>query len=365
MKTNNKTTVVTNVTLLLILAALCLCASAAAQSSKEKEFVPTTPQKAEASRLRGALAAAVGENFEVTRDHLTRRSNWHGGGIFWLAHLRAQRPGWYSVKYKYRYKDHARPKDPLYTFVEHKMTIGVGERGCARRPRYNSVCVGDTVILPVVFDDYTEHAFTVEAQPHTPRDPAQEKSWRDIEENGLHRDPVPNPAAEFMKYVGRRAHYSPHRSPGFTLDFYATFEAVKPGSFNLAVGTSTPTAGPQTISEADLAGSVPVVVVAPGQPVTILSAQNDVHAYSDTFASTGGGNGYLSTPVILQVGERLTLRYSGYSHRGRSRGGENEEALEASVKQHAPSITLLPFYVDPARDFNEWLVDFLPPARRE
>ena len=168
-----------------------------------------------------------------------------------------------------------------------------------------------------------------------------------MEERGLYRDPVPNPAAEFMRYVGRRAHYSPHRAMGYTMEFYATFEAVKPGSFNLSVGAS----------------AVPVVVVAPGQPITILSARNDVHAYSDSFASTGGGNEYLTTPVILQVGEQLTLKYSGYSRRGRTVGGQSREALEASVTQHAPSITLQPFQVDPAENFNEWLVDFLPRPR--
>ena len=334
--------------LALLLAALCLCATAAAQSSEEEEFRPGAARRAEAERLRGALAAAVGAGFEVARDRLTRRSNWHGGGVFWLAHLRARRPGAYSFKYRYRYKDRANPKDPLYTFVEHQTHVSVGPRGGPRRPRHSSVCVGDTVILPVVFDDHTEHTFTVVAQPHAPDRDAAEKRRREGEDAGLHREPVDNPAAEFMRYVGRRAHYSPHRAAGYTMTFHATFEAVKPGSFNLAVGAS----------------SVPVVVVAPGEPVTVVAAGNNVHAYSGRFSSTGGGNDYLTTPAILEVGERLTLEYLTYSVRGRSAGGENEEALEATVKDRPPAIKLLPFHVDPAQDFNEWLVESLPPPRR-
>jgi len=324
--------------------------SAAAQVQKERaqEFRPTAAQRAEAQRLRGALAAAVGEHFEVARDRLTRRSNWHGGGVYWLAHLRAQRPGEFHVQYRYRYKDHVRPEDPLYTFVEHKASVRVGPRGCPRRPRYTFVCVGDTVILPVVLNDYTEHTFRLESRAYTPGDESSEKSWREMEEAGLFREPVPNPAAEFMRYIGRSAHYSPHRAPGYTMTYAATFEAVKPGSFNLSAG----------------AASVPVVVVAPGQAITVLSARNDVHAYSERFSSTGGGNNYLTTPVILQVGERLTLEYLTYSRRGRSEGGENREALEATVKDRPPSIALLPFRVDPARDFNEWLVEFLTAAPR-
>ena len=332
---------------LLILAALCLSASAAAQPAKEqaKKFEPNAAQRAEAARLHDALAASVGENFEVARDRLTRRSNWHGGQLYWLAHLRAKRAGEFYVKYRYRYKDHVHPADPLYTFVEHKTLVRVGPRDCPRQPRYNFVCVGDTVILPVVFEDYTGHTFWLESQPDTPGDASTEKALRDAEEAGLYREPVPNPASEFIRYVGRRAHYSPHRATGYTMTFSATFEAVRPGSFNLAVG----------------AGPVPVVVVAPGQPLTSLSAKDDVRGYSERFSSDGGGTSYLTTPVLLQVGERLTLQYLTYSRSGFSEGGESVEALEATVTQHAPLIKLLPFYVDPAQDYNEWVFEFLPP----
>jgi hypothetical protein len=304
--------------LLLLFIALCLSAGTAAQPSKE--FEPTAAQRAEAARLRGALASAVGEHFEVARERLARRSNWHGGGVYWLAHLRAQRPGQFHVRYRYRYKDRVNPHDPLYTFVEHKTFVSVGPRGCARRPRSNSVCVGDTVILPVVFNDYTEHTFWLEPQPYTPGDPATVKGLREAEEAGLYREPVHNPAEEFMKYVGRRAHYSPHRAPGYTMTFEATFEAVKPGSFNLAVGTSMSADGPKTLADTAGARSVPVVVVAPGAPVTVLSSREDVRGYTERFSSNSG-NSYPTTPVILQVGERLTLEYITYSHRGLSPGG--------------------------------------------
>lgn len=333
--------------LLPLLAALCLSASVAAQPAKGLEQSPAG--KTLEAGLRRSLAEAVGEHFEVARDRLARRSNWHGGQLYWLAHLRARRSGAFYVRYKYRYKDHVHPEDPLYTFVEHKTFVNVGPHGCARRPRYNSVCVGDTVILPVLVNDYTEHAFSVEAQPFSPGDGSTERSLRSIEEGGLYREPVPNPAEKFMKYLGSRAHYSPHRALGYTLEFHATFEAVRPGSFNLSVGAS----------------SVPVVVVEPGAPITVLSFKDDVHGYTERFSSRGGGNGYPTTPVILQIGERLTLKYHGYSVRGDAARGENKAELEARVKDTPPVITLLPFRVDPAHDFNEWLVEFLPPSRRE
>jgi hypothetical protein len=160
---------------------------------------------------------------------------------------------------------------------------------------------------------------------------------------------VPNPAARFLKYLGSRAHYSPHRAPGYTVDYYATFEAVGPGSFNLAVGASP----------------MPIVVVEPRAPITVLSSGDNVHGYTERFSSSGGGTTYRTTPVMLQIGERLTLRYGGYSRRGLTAGGENEEAIEASIKDYPPVITLLPFSFDPAQDYNEWVAEVLPTTRHE
>lgn len=345
--------------LLPLLAALCLSADITAQPAKGLEQSPAG--KALEAGLRRALEQAVGEHFEVARDRLARRSNWHGGQLYWLAHLRARRSGEFYVRYKYRYKDHVNPKDPLYTFVEHQTLVRVGPGGCERQPRYNFICVGDTVILPILANDYTEHTFSVEAQPFSPGDAASAKLLREMDDAALHRKPAHNPAEKFMKYIGSRAHYSPHRAPGYTLEYYATFEAVAPGAFNLAVGWRESNPAPPDPTQLNMGGSVPVVVVERGAPITVLSAKDDVHGYTERFSSRGGGTGYLTTPVVMQVGERLTLRYHSFSVRGRSVGGENREALEASVELHPPSIALGPFSFDPARDFNEWVVEFLPP----
>jgi hypothetical protein len=348
-------------TLPLLLAALCLCAGAAAQPSKEttkestKKFAPASALKAQAAPLRDALTDALGDNFEIVNDGLRRRSDWHGGGLFWLAQLRAKRAGAFYVKYKYRYKDHVHPEDPLYEFVERQTLISVGPRGCARAPRSNSVCVGDTVILPVVVNDFTEHSFNITAQPFAPANESAEKALRDADGAGLYAAPVKNPAAKFLKYLGSRGFYSPHRAPGYTMSFYATFEAVRPGSFNLSLGLSAPAAGTKAID-----GSVPFVIVERGAPITILSSSESVHGYTERFSSNGGDN-YMTTPLILQPGDRITLQYHGYRRSGFSSEGENEAALEASVKDYPPVITLLPFDVDAERDFNEWVVEFLPP----
>ena len=109
---------------------------------------------------------------------------------------------------------------------------------------------------------------------------------------------------------------------------------------------------------------MPVHIVARGEPVTALSARERVHGYTERFSSDGG-SGYPTTPLILQPGDLVTLHYATLSVRGRSARGEKREALEAGAKDYPPVITLLPFSVDPARGFNRWLVEFLPPPRRE
>jgi hypothetical protein len=230
---------------LLLLAALCLCAGAAAQApqGRAKKFEPTAAQKAEAERMRGALAETVGERFEVSRHRLARRSQWYGGTVYWLAHLRAKRPGEYYVRYKYRYTDRVNPKDPLYTFVEHQTLVRVGPQGCDRRPRRNFVCVGDTFILPVLVGDHAGHTFSLESQPFSPGDPATAGALRRMDEAGLHREPVPNPAAAFLKYVGSRAEVALYRAGGYAVRYSATFEAVGPGAFNLSLRPHIPEAG--------------------------------------------------------------------------------------------------------------------------
>jgi hypothetical protein len=361
-----KTHAKTSRRLLPFIAALCLCAGAAAQEREQaKGLEPTAAQRAEAERMRGALAEVVGGRFEVARHRLARRSNWHGGQLYWLAHLRAKSPGDYYVRYKYRYKDRANPQDPLYTFVEHKTLVRVGPRGCARKPRYNFVCVGDTFILPVLLEEHSGHTFSLESQAFSPGDPATAKALRGMDEAGLHREPVPNPAERFLKYLGSRAHYSPHRVGGYTVQYSATFEAVGPGAFNLSLSPNMPGTAPLTGTAAAAAGSTPIVVLDPKAPVTVLSAKDDAHGYSERFSSTGGGTSFLTTPVILQPGELVTLQYLSSGRRGRPAGGESREEIEAGVKDRLPVITLLPFHVDPAQDYNEWIVEFLPPARRE
>lgn len=349
-------------------AALAACALSFAPS-----FLPAAaqerrpPVERDAGALRRALAGALGGEFEIVRDELTRRSTYHGGGAYWLAHLRPKRPGGFTLKYAYRYEDPFTTGDTRETRAEHSFQLNVGPRGCRRRPAHMASsfepCLGDTVIVPIALDAYrrvyTGHTFEFTARPAAPRAaPAGPEDWElrlsQQQDAELRRDAVANPLAAHLKYLGSTVSVRPHRSPGYTAEYHATFEAVSPGRFNLLLGVGAPGApGPG----GGAGGGVPVIVVERGTRVTWLAAQEAVSEYIGGFSSHAG-NSYLTTPVVMQPGERLTLRYDGYTRRGLRAAGDGPGEVEAHPRP--PVITRLPFRVDPDESFNEWIVAHLP-----
>jgi hypothetical protein len=348
--------------------ALSLCALALIPfQSSAGQGKPSPPAPArDASQLRRAFVEAFGEDFEFVREESEGLSTWNGGGRFWLAHAKPKRSGHFKLKYKYRYVDRANPKNPLYEFVEHEIPVWVGPRGCRRRVQdrnYTDVCLGDTIIIPVVFDNFNGHTFSLAERVLQPRsEPLSESlkmevAAREEEDKKLHAEPVANPAGEFLKYVGSRAFYSPHRAPGFSMSFYATFEAVKPGSFNLSVGAHVKGELPLGLSGG--VGGVPVIIVERGAPVTMLASGEYVNSYGGGFSS-GTGNGYLTTPLIMQPGDRITLQFHGYSVRGSRPEKKAEADPKVAVQRVAPVIRVSPFYVNPEEGFNQLIVDHLP-----
>lgn len=348
-----------------VFAALALCASCLAQTPASAAREHRPPVKRDAAALRRALAGALGGEFEIVRHVLTRRSTYHGGGAYWLAHVRPKRPGSFTLKYVYRYEDPFTKNEPRETRAEHTFSFHVGPRGCWRRPEHMASafepCLGDTVILPFALDAYrrvyTGHTFEFKARPAAPRDaPTGPEGWEltlmKEQDAKLRRDEVVNPLAAHLKYLGSTAGVRPHRNGGLTADYYATFEAVRPGRFNLQLGVSAP-AAPERGGAAP--GGVPVVIVARGTPVTWLAAQEAVSEYTGGFSSHAG-NSYHTSPVIMQPGERLTLRYHGFTRRGFGAG----RAPGVEESHFPPVITRLPFAVNPDDGFNEWLIKHLP-----
>ncbi|HYH86116.1 MAG TPA: hypothetical protein VEX60_11730 [Pyrinomonadaceae bacterium] len=324
-------------------------------------FYPAAGQKPkealaqDSARLRQAFTEACGTDFEIVKDDLGQRSVWHGAGTFWLVHVKPKRTGHYSLKYRYDYND------PHYTHVEHELYMNVGEKGCRRMVRSGAIasaCMGDTIIFPVVLGKFTGHTFNLRRQENSPPSEEVQKSLRDIEVSGLYTEPVANPAGEHLKYVGRRVNYMPHRNGGFTAEFYATFEAVKPGSFNLTLAGRAPDS---TIPKLTASGSVPVVILEKDAPATVL-AQYETVVGTDAKRgfSSHSGNEYLMGIKILQTGDRIALPYQSFS--SRRTAPKEEIGLGQMTKDAVPVIERFPFQADPQDRYNEWIIEHLKVA---
>ena len=258
--------------------------------------MPATGATPDTAQLHRALAAALGEDFQIVHTELSSGLR-ERGGAFWLVHAMPRRSGMFELRYRYDYRDLTRPQDPRYTHVEHTSYIRVGERGCWRRRQAKDACLGDTVILPFVVDD-TGHTFAL-----TFRESSGDWNGEADAQVPPGTESVPNPLSAHLRFLGAGRHHTPSRAatgPGRgRTTFTAAFVAVAPGRFNLSL-SSTPSA----------AGSVPVVIVPRGQPVTVLLWREQITARHETqrFASHWG-NEYRTSVLLLQPGDRITLEY--------------------------------------------------------
>ena len=314
----------------------------------EARQLPSAAVEPDTAQLRRALAEAFGGDIEIARTELSS-GLYERGGTFWLVHARPRRSGDYELRYRYEYRDHVRPDNPLYTHVEHTSYIRVGEAGCWRRREGKDVCLGDTVILPFVVNDFTGHVFSVSRRPSSTGGSYAVEEAEPGPSPGA--DTVPNPVSAHLKYLGSRAAVMLHRRPGSTTEVSAEFEAVAPGSFNLSLAPRWPDRPQPVPSEA---GSVPVVIVPRGQPVTVLLENETVEGRDEKKGfSSHSGNQYLTTALLLQPGDRISLEYLRYTSR-------DDHAPTHVTFGAVPVIGRFPFQLDTGERFNAWIAAHLP-----
>lgn len=336
-------------------AVLWLCAAALVPLHGVPRWASSAADP-DTARLRQALADALGDDFEIVRTELSTGLR-ERGGTFWLVHARPRRSGYYALDYRYEYKDHHRPENPLYTHVEHASVIRVGERGCWRRREGKDVCLGDTIILPFVVNDYTGHTFRV-VRSALPPDESFPAPPLLADTTGL--DAVANPLAAHLRLLGTHSGERLRRNGGGWIIYSATLEAVAPGRFNLSLSSHSL----QDLSLKAAISSIPVIIVPRGQPVTVLLEKEYVVGRDETHGfSSHSGNEYLTTPLLLQPGDRITLEYGTRALPGPDY--PRPAALQSSTVPAAdpvPVIAGFPFQLDVERRFNAWIADHLPVA---
>ncbi len=303
-------------------------------------------------QLRKQLTSVLGPTAIIVKDQLTRRSNWHGAQLFWLPSIQPKQVGHYSIKYRYKYND------PLYSHVERELLFRVGEKGCLRNPLgngyYAKFCLGDTVILPIAIENYTEHEFTLKFTKEEIKD--------EVPDAGITPpEPQPdNPLSDHLVYVSSNSGISPHRNGGYTTNYSATFEARKPGRFNLQL-SNFPPSGVLT----GVQGGTTVIVIDRTTPITAIAAREEVEGFTvgydgrEYVSSTGGTTSYITDVLIIQTGDRFTFHYSSVSVSAkREREERGQKTVEEPVKP--PFIQKLSFWFDGNSSYNEWIKDSLP-----
>lgn len=341
----------------VILCALLFVSMFSAKAQKEH------PVKVDLEQLRGKLESAVGKDLEVGKTELKTRSNLSGGGSYWLAHLKPRHPGQFTLSYRYKYSD------PHYSHVERTFNFNVGRKGCGRGvPRYGNYhryCLGDTIILPVAINKFTEHDFTLKSTAHTrEQDEVWERIPSESADKRLDLAPVTNPLADNLRYLGSTNHKLLHRSGGYTLEAYAVFEAVKPGRFNLALSAAFPDLPSAILSSTGGSEGVPIIIVPRGTPVTLLASSHGVNGYTKgydgrEYVSSTSGDSYMTEVTIMVPGDRISLKY--FTAVRRASFERNEMAGRTALEVIPPPlISQNPFELKSEYYFTEWLVDYLP-----
>ena len=312
------------------------------------------PRPSDAAVLRTQFVAAFGKDFELVKDEMKTRAPARGGGTYWLAFVKPKRTGYFYLQYRYLESDSLDVR-------EHEIRFSVGPEKCRRGGPYSGVygrfCLSDTIIVPVLVNNYPGHEFKLTKAEYT--NEKEDPGVTTTESARLDTSPVDNPALPTLRYVGRAAHKSFHRNLGYTLILNADFVAASPGRMNLLVTASDP----GTLDVRGVEG-VPILVLPLGAPATLIAGREETRGYRkgydgrESLASTSGNN-YMTHVLVLQPGDRISLRYLSAV-----RNGESERRFRAGGRDPSedlkPVINVRPFAPDSRYDFTEWIVDYLP-----
>jgi hypothetical protein len=300
--------------------------------------------KVNLSDLRTGLSKALAQHASIVKDQLNEANSSANAGSYWLVYIQPKNPGHFSIKYRYKYNA------PLYSHVETELRFRVGQTGCRRGPfgygRYAKFCLGDTIILPIALENYTEHEFSFKFTDEFVND----VDWT-ADTSLKTTAPTANP---HFAFVGARSAVQLHRSLGYTLQRYATFEAKAPGRFNVSVSTLPPSGA--------TAGGYPVIVLDKNTPITAVLASEQVEGFSMGFngqeysSSSGGNTSYLTEVLVIQSGDRFTFEYGTEVHSGRS---EREQKPVENKDLPPPYIERLPFAFDKTWGYTGWIKDWL------
>jgi hypothetical protein len=308
------------------------------------------------AQVREAFKTAAVGHFNIIDDRLAGLESEKRPGAYWLVKIKPKEAGHYAVKYVYTYND------KFYQDGENVIRFRVGGSPCDREPQSDGgisrFCSGDTVILPVRAENRYDYTFEIK---YTYEDPASAAPKKPVEKAGSGIPRIENPLSSHLKFLGTKVSRMPHRSCcTTTVEYYARFEAVKPGRFNIGVSLASKNGKPQGAvgPDAFFGGGFPVLILDPGTPITYLAGYEDTINYSDEkrFSSHSGGT-FGTRLMILQPGDTVEFRYMSRQEDDRA-SGDKLKSFDTGEK--LPAVEKYPFYVNPDWSYNAFIAEFFP-----
>jgi hypothetical protein len=320
----------------------------------------TITRPAEISRLRRDLVAAIGPDFELTKDEVTTGPAELSGLTYWLAWVRAKRPGHFTITYAINFRDGS------YVRGERSYELRIGPAGCRRSlmpyVSAGNYCLGDTVILPIRLQGYLNHKFSVkETADDNPitADPTVRLP------DGLNiRQPPPesviNPLNGILNFLGTARNEFLRANLSVVVEYSAVFQADRAGRFNLAVRTDAAETSRSEPPNQDLDNDLSIIVVDRTTPVTFLAAQENTIDYTkDPRVTVGNSNSYLTRTLILQSGDIISLPYASKYRPAKAIGAGLPAEDNPNSTALRPLILRREF--KPKKDgFDAWIQNYLP-----
>ncbi len=277
--------------------------------------------------LSSLFAAVFGDDFDWVGESRQSRDL----APFWVAAARAKRAGEFYFRHEYQHASGYRHRDDEGRIV-------VLPRGAPRHLRYDlnplTICTGDTLLIPfAIGDDISHHRFR--------RDSRFPKYLDGPFETALQQDAVEGAPEEPVRYLGRRMHYSVHRTPErASMSFHAYFEATRPGRCNLRIDAGLPEQDPVMLS---------IAVARPDDPVTALLATASTHSYDTLSAVSTGWAGFPTSIRNLRPGDRFSVTYGWMT-------AANNQQTRTHAERLKPRISTLPYAIGGSAPCDAWLV---------
>lgn len=318
-------------------------------AAAEKNFA-WSPKSVDVKKLERDFVAEFSRDFKFvkseTKENLVENQKLN----YWLAHVKPQRTGFFTIKYAYQFAD------KFYASGETEMKIAVGGKECSRYPQVvretGYFCLGDTIIIPVRLTNFSKHTFYLKSKEETAENVEKNRMIYN-NSNGLNTEKVINPIEGNIKYLGKHRIDNLYRNGGGIFTHIAVFEAVRKGRFNLSLSGIY-----EKNKTLDEYASIPIIIINRGESITSLIPEERITFIKDRSYSSAYKNSFESNLRILQPGEIFSVAYAAFHAKAwwQEKNGINESEVRAL--NVIPVIKSEPFSIKKEDGFNSWVADF-------